>query len=182
MLGNVLQAKYGYLQEFCKLQIYVANYRAAFTRQRSLVRTQHRPLSRYFVLQEKRKGKEELGTCTWVFLHRSDNSGSYVGWGLTIGHTLPAGATVESVTLDGKSTMARYRGHDPRPGGARQGFDGNVEHLDRDHRPHLCCDSQRGAYPSTPCIGTTPHVNTELVVATEELPEKFSLLLGARSL
>jgi hypothetical protein len=32
-----------------------------------------------------------------------------------------------------------------------------------------------------PCIGTTPHVNTELVVATEELPEKFSLLLGASS-
>jgi hypothetical protein len=42
MLGNVLQAKYGYLQEFCKLQKYVANYHAGFTRQRSLIRTQHR--------------------------------------------------------------------------------------------------------------------------------------------
>ena len=31
------------------------------------------------------------------------------------------------------------------------------------------------------CIGTTPHINIELVVATEELPEKFSLLLGASS-
>src|SRR5215218_2457417 len=53
---------------------------AAFTRQRSLVRTQHRPLSRYFVLQGKRKGKEELGTCTWSFLHQSDNRGPYGGW------------------------------------------------------------------------------------------------------
>jgi hypothetical protein len=34
-------------------------------------------------------------------------------------------------------------------------------------------------YAGIPCIGTTPHINTELVVATEELPEKFSLLLGA---
>ena len=30
-------------------------------------------------------------------------------------------------------------------------------------------------YAGTPCIGTTPHINTELVVATEELPEKVLL-------
>jgi hypothetical protein len=41
--------------------------------------------------------------------------------------------------------------------------------------------SHNPPYAGTPCIGTTPHINTELVVATEELPEKFSLLLGASS-
>jgi hypothetical protein len=34
-----------HLQAFCKLQKSLANYRAAFTRQRTLVRSQHRPLS-----------------------------------------------------------------------------------------------------------------------------------------
>ncbi len=34
-----------YLQVFCNLQKPLANYRAAFTRRRSLVRSQHRPLS-----------------------------------------------------------------------------------------------------------------------------------------
>jgi hypothetical protein len=36
--------EYALLQEFCKLWNTLANYHAAFTRQRSLVRAQHRPL------------------------------------------------------------------------------------------------------------------------------------------
>jgi hypothetical protein len=44
-----------YLQAFCKLQKPPANYRTAFTRQRSLVRTQHRPLVQSAVLQEARR-------------------------------------------------------------------------------------------------------------------------------
>jgi hypothetical protein len=44
MLGKASKRKYSCLQVFCKLQKPPANYRAAFTRQRSLVRTQHRPL------------------------------------------------------------------------------------------------------------------------------------------
>src|SRR4028118_32544 len=44
MLGKATTYKYGYLQEFCKLQEAPANYRAAFTRQSPLVRNQHRPL------------------------------------------------------------------------------------------------------------------------------------------
>jgi hypothetical protein len=43
MMRNVLQAKYVYLQEFYKLQKSSENNRSAFTRQRTLVRTQHRP-------------------------------------------------------------------------------------------------------------------------------------------
>jgi hypothetical protein len=40
-----------HLQAFCKLQKSLANYRAAFTRQRSLVRSQHRPLQKTAGLQ-----------------------------------------------------------------------------------------------------------------------------------
>jgi hypothetical protein len=46
MSRNVFEAKYVYLQAFCKLQKPLENYRAAFTRQRSLVRTQHRSLDK----------------------------------------------------------------------------------------------------------------------------------------
>src|SRR4028118_281685 len=53
MLGKATTYKYGYLQEFCKLQEAPANHRAAFTRQRSLVRNQHRPLRKYVDLQAK---------------------------------------------------------------------------------------------------------------------------------
>ena len=42
-----------YLQGFCKLQKPPANHRAAFTRQRSLVRNQHRPLLKRVPLQVK---------------------------------------------------------------------------------------------------------------------------------
>jgi hypothetical protein len=48
-------SKYGDLQAFCKLQKSPATYRAAFTRQRSLVRNQHRPLLNLAFLQEKHK-------------------------------------------------------------------------------------------------------------------------------
>jgi hypothetical protein len=44
-----------YLQEFCKLQNALANHRTAFTQQRSLVRSQHRPLDKRLHLQVKRK-------------------------------------------------------------------------------------------------------------------------------
>ena len=53
---------------------------AAFTRQRSLVRSQHRPLVKSSILQEKREGKGEVGTYTRPFLHQSVNRGPYVGW------------------------------------------------------------------------------------------------------
>jgi hypothetical protein len=42
-----------HLQEFCKLQKSAANYLSAFTRQRSLVRTQHRPHQKSSDLQGK---------------------------------------------------------------------------------------------------------------------------------
>jgi hypothetical protein len=58
MLRNALAQEYGHLQVFCTLEKPLANYRAAFTRQRSLVRTQHRPLVKSDVLQVKR-GKQE---------------------------------------------------------------------------------------------------------------------------
>jgi hypothetical protein len=44
MLGKASTWKYDNLQEFCNLQKSPANFHTAFTRQRSLVRTQHRPL------------------------------------------------------------------------------------------------------------------------------------------
>ena len=53
MLGKALTQKYDCLQEFCELQKSPANYRAAFTRQRSLVRAQHRPHSEIRALQVK---------------------------------------------------------------------------------------------------------------------------------
>ena len=45
MLGNASTQKYRHMQVFCNLQKPQGNYRAAFTRQRALVRSQHRPLS-----------------------------------------------------------------------------------------------------------------------------------------
>jgi hypothetical protein len=53
LLRKASTQKYGCLQVFCKFQKSPANYLAAFTRQRSLVRTQHRPLSKIAVLQVK---------------------------------------------------------------------------------------------------------------------------------
>jgi hypothetical protein len=44
-----------YLQEFCKLQRSAANYRAAFTQHRPLVRSQHRPLKKCLQMAEKEK-------------------------------------------------------------------------------------------------------------------------------
>jgi hypothetical protein len=46
MSGNVFKAKYLYLQAFCNLQKAPKIGHAAFTRQRTLVRFQHRPLNK----------------------------------------------------------------------------------------------------------------------------------------
>jgi len=51
-MRTVLQAKSLYLQEFCKLQKPLENHRTAFTRQRSLVRTQHRPHAKILSFDE----------------------------------------------------------------------------------------------------------------------------------
>jgi len=60
MHRKVSMQKYSYLREFCKLQNAPAIYRTAFTRQGSLVRSQHRPLTRYFVLQVKHGRREKV--------------------------------------------------------------------------------------------------------------------------
>jgi len=60
MLGNASTQKYGDLQAFCTLENLLANYRAAFTRQRSLVRSQHRPFPKYLVLQVIRGRQEHV--------------------------------------------------------------------------------------------------------------------------
>ena len=46
-----------------------------FTRQKSLVRTQHRPLVNSNVLQEKRKRQEEAGYESRPFLHQQYTNG-----------------------------------------------------------------------------------------------------------
>jgi hypothetical protein len=51
MLRNLSTQKFYCLQVFCKLQKRPANYRTAFTRQRSLVRNQHRPLCKSIPLR-----------------------------------------------------------------------------------------------------------------------------------
>jgi hypothetical protein len=58
---KVPKQKYDDLQVFCKLQKSPANNRATFTRQRSLVRTQHRPLQKSAVLQVKLRRSEYVG-------------------------------------------------------------------------------------------------------------------------
>jgi hypothetical protein len=55
MLGKATTYKYGYLQEFCKLQEAPANHRAAFARRRSGVRISSAPLQKDALLQEKLK-------------------------------------------------------------------------------------------------------------------------------
>ena len=60
MLGKASSQKYLYLQAFCNLQKPPANYHAAFTRQRSLVRTQHRPLRKCRVLQVIRQHERKI--------------------------------------------------------------------------------------------------------------------------
>jgi hypothetical protein len=52
--SKVFSKENDHLQGFCNLQKSPAIYLTAFTRQRSLVRTQHRPLSKHLVLQVKR--------------------------------------------------------------------------------------------------------------------------------
>jgi hypothetical protein len=54
-LRKALTQEYIYFQVFCKLQKTPAIYRAAFTRQRSLVRSQHRPLPKVLQMAGKHK-------------------------------------------------------------------------------------------------------------------------------
>jgi hypothetical protein len=64
--------KYVCLQELCKLRKPPANYYTAFTRQRSLVRTQHRPLpNRSFcglqnLRPDDRRALGRITTGVWV--------------------------------------------------------------------------------------------------------------------
>ena len=64
MLGKVSTQKDGYLREFCNLLKPLAKYRTAFTRQRSLVPTQHRPLyklrGRLLVARDKGSAERPL--------------------------------------------------------------------------------------------------------------------------
>jgi hypothetical protein len=59
-----------HLQGFCNLQKLPANYHTAFTRQRSLVRSQHRPLEESGILQGERRGKDEAGYMSRLFLRQ----------------------------------------------------------------------------------------------------------------
>jgi hypothetical protein len=62
------QKKYGDLQVFCKLKKPSANYRTAFTRQRSLVRSQHRPprFLQYLQVKRERKPQKPNTACDFV--------------------------------------------------------------------------------------------------------------------
>ena len=59
--------EYPYLQAFCKPQKPPANHRTAFTRQRSLLRSRHRPLSKSGVWHRGYAG----------FLHRDFGEGAF---------------------------------------------------------------------------------------------------------
>ena len=86
----------------------------------------------------------------------------------------------KSVTLDGKSTT--YDEVDTTRGlEVHAKTSTGTSHTLTVTTGQTCAAVRRGVPTRAPCIRTTPHVNTELVVATEELPEKFSLLLGASS-
>jgi hypothetical protein len=63
MIGNASTQKYGDLQEICKLQNPPANYYTAFTRQRSLVRTQHRPSTNTSICRENVQSNRKPGLC-----------------------------------------------------------------------------------------------------------------------
>src|SRR5215212_10677425 len=66
--GKATTQKYGYFQVLCKLQKPLENYLAAFTRQRSLVRSQHRPLAKSRFLQRKRQPEVWARTSDWPYL------------------------------------------------------------------------------------------------------------------
>jgi hypothetical protein len=64
ILGKPLSQKYRYLQPFWNYRKSLENYRTDFTRQRSLVRTQHRPLENAY-LQVQREEDEGTETCAF---------------------------------------------------------------------------------------------------------------------
>ena len=63
MSRNALVQKYGYLQVFCTLEKPLANYRAAFTRQRPLVRSQHRPLRKVLFCRKNTEDENWVVDC-----------------------------------------------------------------------------------------------------------------------
>src|SRR5829696_4154119 len=65
-----IRQKYVYLQQICNLQKPVANYHTAFTRPRTLVRTQHRPLDKSRALQRKRQPEVWARTSYWPYLQQ----------------------------------------------------------------------------------------------------------------
>ena len=74
MLGKAVTQKYGNLQAFCTLQQSLANYLIDFTRQRSLVRAQHRPLESGQLVSYRHSAKMlvaesqalAIDSCTWA--------------------------------------------------------------------------------------------------------------------
>ncbi|ABG05200.1 hypothetical protein Rxyl_2270 [Rubrobacter xylanophilus DSM 9941] len=64
-----------YLQDFLNICKQHGTLRIAFTRQRSLVRSQHRPLRENAVLQVKRGANEEAGRSTGLFFTPSSDVG-----------------------------------------------------------------------------------------------------------
>jgi len=68
--SKVFSKENDHLQGFCNLQKSPAIYLTAFTRQRSLVRSQHRPLSKHLVLQVKHGRREKFRTRSGAFVRQ----------------------------------------------------------------------------------------------------------------
>jgi hypothetical protein len=75
MLRNALVQEYGYLQGFCTLEKPLANYRAAFTQQRTLVRSQHRPLQETSTIQIERQDLAPIEASSDSLLFREASLG-----------------------------------------------------------------------------------------------------------
>jgi hypothetical protein len=67
---NTSRVKYAILQVFVNASEQPRRYGSAFTRQRTLLRSQHRPLSRYFVLQVKCGRQEKVRTRSGAFVRQ----------------------------------------------------------------------------------------------------------------
>jgi hypothetical protein len=76
---NASSPTYFYLQVFCKLQQASVKRRTAFTRKRTLVRSQHRPLLKVSFCRQNANARREVGTHTRPFLHQSVNRSPYFG-------------------------------------------------------------------------------------------------------
>jgi hypothetical protein len=80
MSRNVFKAKYVYLQVFYKLQKPLENYRAAFTRQRPLVRSQHRPLAKSSVLQVYTEAQDKARIDLGTFVQQRESAATHLTW------------------------------------------------------------------------------------------------------